>query len=123
MRNVNSMITQYHDNLHNTANHLNTAARVIATIFQTIFILQMKQYRRCCDSDAIFSVRNIYLIMCIANFDIWFSYTFVPRHYELFGKHHTFEYTTWLKFKHFWVPFVIFYHFECFITFYQFFKK
>ncbi|XP_052068526.1 uncharacterized protein LOC127707817 [Mytilus californianus] len=103
--------------------HLNTVVRVTVTILQTTFILQMKQYRKFSSSNSVLSIRNIFLVMCFVNFSTWFSYTFMYVPYEGFINQPLFDSTTWLKFKHFWVPFVIFYHFECFIMFYHFYKE
>ncbi|XP_071129146.1 uncharacterized protein [Mytilus edulis] len=108
---------------HDIRIHLNTVVRVIVTILQTTFILQMKQYRKFSSSNSVLSIRNIFLVMCFVNFNTWFSYTFISVPYHAYTNQPVFNSNTWLKFKHFWVPFVMFYHFECFIMFYHFYKE
>lgn len=102
---------------------LNAIFRVIGTVMQTSFILQMKQYKRVDRTNTITSIQNTFLFMCCINFSFWFSYTFMSPQYTVKLQRHFFEITSWLKIKHFWFPFIIFYHFECFISFYDFFRK
>ena len=102
-----------------TRNYLNTIVRVTATALQTTFILQMKHYRISAVSDSVFSISNIFVIKTVVNFSIWFSYSFITFQYEDFGQGSRISRITWLTFKHFWLPFVIFYHFESFVFFYH----
>lgn len=104
---------------------LNYVIRLTATILQTTFILQMKQYRKCGNVNSYFTIRNVFSLVCILNFGIWFYYTFISAQHEFFHRHRhqMFDRQTILGVKHFWFPFVIFYHFECFLTFYRLFKE
>ncbi|XP_052068021.1 uncharacterized protein LOC127707487 [Mytilus californianus] len=110
---------------HNTRDNVNVVIRLTATILQTTFILQMKQYRKCGNMNSYFSIRNVFSFVCIINFGMWFYYTFVSAQHEFFQRyrHPMFDRHTSLAVKHFWFPFLIFYHFECFLTFYRFFKE
>lgn len=95
---------------------INSILRVIATILQTSFILQMKQYRKTGEQKSCCSIQNTFLFMCCINLGIWVSYTFVtPRYMSNVRKNFMFE--------NFYFPFVVFYHFECFISFFRFFTK
>ncbi|XP_052069236.1 uncharacterized protein LOC127708400 [Mytilus californianus] len=120
---LESLGSRYRTQFHDIRIHLNTVVRVTFTILQTTFILQMKQYRKFSSSNSVLSIRNIFLVMCFVNFNTWFSYTFISVPYDGFINQPFFDSNIWLKFKHFWVPFVIFYHFECFIMFYHFYKE
>ncbi|XP_076076114.1 uncharacterized protein LOC143046969 [Mytilus galloprovincialis] len=99
--------------------------RSIATVFQTIFILQMKHYRKVNLTNNFFSIQNVFLILSIKNLAIWIFYTFAYGHkyINLLYTPSTFDVVTWIKYNHFWVPFVMFYHFECFILFYCHFSE
>ncbi|XP_052068023.1 uncharacterized protein LOC127707488 [Mytilus californianus] len=99
--------------------------RSIATVLQTIFILQMKHYRKVNLTNRFFSIQNVFLILSIDNLAVWIFYTFAYGHkyINLLYTPITFDVVTWIKYNHFWVPFVMFYHFECFILFYCHFSE
>ncbi|XP_052069395.1 uncharacterized protein LOC127708538 [Mytilus californianus] len=93
---------------------INAVLRVFATLFQTLFILQMKHYKKIGDQKPFCSVQNTFLFVSLVNLGIWMSYTFVNPRYRVRQSNFLLE--------SFWFPFVIFYHFECFVAFYKFFR-
>ncbi|XP_052069084.1 uncharacterized protein LOC127708280 [Mytilus californianus] len=93
---------------------INVVLRVVATLFQTLFILQMKHYKKIGDQKPFCSVQNTFLFVSLVNLGIWMSYTFVTPRYRLTKSSFLLE--------SFWFPFVLFYHFECFVAFYKFFR-
>lgn len=109
-------LTRLSDTFHEIKYIVNALIRIVATILQTIFILQMKQYRKTGNSGSILSIENTFLFLSCVNFGIWFSYTFlIPRYMNKLNQ------TT--RFEHSWFPLIIFYHFECFISFYKLFRQ
>lgn len=95
---------------------INSVLRVIATILQTSFILQMKQYRKTGEQKSCCSIQNTFLFLCCINLGFWVSYTFVTPRYMINVRKN-------FMFENFYFPFVVFYHFECFISFYRFFTQ
>lgn len=95
---------------------INTVLRVIATVLQTSFILQMKQYRKTGEQKSCCSIQNTFLFMCCMNLGFWVSYTFLSNRY-MSNLRKSF------RFENFYFSFVVFYHFECFISFFRFFTK
>ncbi|XP_063445270.1 uncharacterized protein LOC134725398 [Mytilus trossulus] len=93
---------------------VNAFFRIIATLFQTLFILQMKHYKKIGDQKPFCSIQNTFLFVSLVNLGIWMSYTFVNPRYRLTPSSFLLE--------SFWFPFVLFYHFECFVAFYKFFR-
>ncbi|XP_071129142.1 uncharacterized protein [Mytilus edulis] len=93
---------------------INAVLRIFATLFQTLFILQMKHYKKIGNQKPFCSVQNTFLFVSLVNLGIWMSYTFVNPRYRLIQSSFVLE--------SFWFPFVIFYHFECFVAFYKFFR-
>jgi hypothetical protein len=55
---------------------INSILRVIATVLQTSFILQMKQYRKTGEQKSCCSIQNTFLFMCCMNLGFWVSHTF-----------------------------------------------
>lgn len=109
-------LTRLSGTFHEIKYIVNALIRIVATILQTIFILQMKQYRKTGNSGSILSIENTFLFLSCVNFGIWFSYTFLtPRYMNKLNQ------TT--RFEHSWFPLIIFYHFECFISFYKLFRQ
>lgn len=109
-------LTRLSNSFDEIKNIVNALIRIVATILQTIFILQMKQYRKTGNSRSILSIENTFLFLSCINFGIWFSYTFVSHRYR-----NKLNQTT--IFEHSWFPLVIFYHFECFFSFYKLFRQ
>lgn len=109
-------LTRHSDTFDEIKSIVNALIKIVATILQTIFILQMKQYMKTGNSRSILSIENTFLFLSCVNFGIWFSYTFVTPQYK-----NKLNKTT--RFEHSWFPFVIFYHFECFISFYKLFRQ
>lgn len=100
--------------VHSELFYLDSFVRIIDTVLQTLFILQMKHYRKTGDQSRFCSIQNTFLFISIVNLGIWMSYTFVNPT--------TIKYTTHKFVDTVWFPFVIFYHFESFISFYKFFR-
>lgn len=102
-----------------------TLFRVLAVVLQTILIVQMRLYRKFYRTDSIVSVDSTFLFLCLVNFAQWMAYTFITFENELRTDEYQLIYDVqnMLKLVHFGIPFVIFYHFECFVSFYHFFRQ
>ena len=96
---------------------INTVFRVIDTVYQTVFILQIRHYKITQNHDSFCSVKNTFLFLYTCNFGIRALSTFFTPVLNQDQRNKGFV------FVKFWVPFVIFYHFESFIAFYKFYLK
>lgn len=103
-----------------------TIFRVMVVVVQTIFMVQMKLYRKSLRfrTNSVTSIDSTFLFICLMNFGLWFGYTFLTIEKELRSHEHAYNYDVlmMLKLIHFVMPFMIFYHFESFISFYHFFN-
>ncbi|XP_071129145.1 uncharacterized protein [Mytilus edulis] len=93
---------------------------IIAAYFQTVFILQMKKYAKAFNISSWASVEYTCLLMSFMNLCSWAADTLIVSQYvyQNDAPYHFFGSSDWTEIFGFLYPFVIFYRFNAFVSFY-----
>ncbi|CAC5402458.1 unnamed protein product [Mytilus coruscus] len=93
---------------------------IFAAYFQTVFILQMKQYSKAFNISSWTSVEYTCLLMSFVNLCSWAADTLIVSQYvyKNDAPYHFFGSSDWTEIFGFLYPFVIFYRFNAFVSFY-----
>lgn len=98
---------------------------IFSTYFQTIFLLQMRNYEKIGSRSTLFSIEYTTILLSFDNLITWFIDTFISSQYvfrsdasfQLYGR------AMWIGFYTFLFPFVIFFRFKCFVLYYGLFDR
>ncbi|CAC5379550.1 unnamed protein product [Mytilus coruscus] len=97
--------------------------RIIVLYLQTVYILQMTKYTITTSRSQYFSLHDACLFIGLINFGYWFSDTFIVAQYEQKFRDPYYRSIPIENTDIFWVPFVLFYRFECFMCFYSLYRS
>lgn len=93
---------------------------IISAYFQTIFLLQIRNYEKIRPGTSILSIEYTFILLSADNLTSWCIDTFITSQ-RIFRADASFQFygqEAWVEYYTFLYPFVVFYRFLCFVSFY-----